>query len=55
MPALDWVNFIIKELNKLTNVKLMKTELVGMFDHGVFGAIEKNKYKKIDQIFWKIT
>ena len=26
-----------------------------MFDHGVFGAIEKNKYKKIDQIFWKIT
>ena len=56
MPARDWVNFIIKELSKLTNVKLMKkTELVGMFDHGVFGAIEKNKYKKIDQIFWKIT
>ena len=55
MPAQDWVKFIIKDLNKLSNVKLMKkTEIIGMFDHGIFCAIEKNKYKKIDQIFWKI-
>ena len=28
MPAQDWVNLLSKELNKLTNVKLMKkTEL----------------------------
>ena len=26
-----------------------------MFDHGVFGAIQKLKENKIEQIFWKIT
>ena len=56
MPAQDWVKSILKNLDKLPNVRLMKkTTVIGMFDHGIYGAIEKNKHKKIEQIFWKIT
>ncbi|MDA9170951.1 sarcosine oxidase subunit alpha family protein [Alphaproteobacteria bacterium] len=54
-----WVDFIIDELKKLPNVRLMlRTCAIGMFDHGVFGVIEKfNKSSetKISQIFWKVT
>ncbi len=56
LPAQEWVKSIADEIIKLPNVRSMKrTSVIGMFDHGVFGAIEKFQESKIDQIFWKIT
>ena len=50
-----WVKFILKSIKKLSNVRIMKRTCVfGMFDHGTFGALEKLKDSKIEQIFWKI-
>ncbi|MDC0228069.1 sarcosine oxidase subunit alpha family protein [Alphaproteobacteria bacterium] len=55
ISAQDWVKSIIKEIIKLPNVKCIKnTSVIGMFDHGIFGAIQKLKENKIEQIFWKI-
>jgi len=55
LPSQKWVQFILKEIKKLSNVRVMKRTCVfGMFDHGTFGALEKLKDSKIDQIFWKI-
>lgn len=55
MSAQDWVGSILKEIIKLPNVRCIKnTTVIGMFDHGVFGAIQKLKENKIEQIFWKI-
>ena len=55
----EWINFLISELKKLSNVRCMlRTCVIGMFDHGNFGVIEKFDKavnSKIDQIFWKIT
>ena len=40
---------------KMPNVRCMRrTCAIGMFDHGIFGALEKLNQSKIDQIFWKI-
>jgi len=54
----EWVNFLITELKKLSNVRCMsRTCVIGMFDHGNFGVIEtfdKAVNSKIDQMFWKI-
>ena len=54
----EWVNFLITELKKLSNVRCMsRTCVIGMFDHGNFGVIEKFDKavnSKIDQMFWKI-
>ena len=51
-----WVMSVLGELQKLPNVRIMKRTCVfGMFDHGIFGAIEKLKDSKIEQIFWKIV
>ena len=50
-----WVKFILKSIKKLSNVTIMKRTCVfGMFDHGTFGALEKLKDSKIEQMFWKI-
>ncbi|MDC1086133.1 sarcosine oxidase subunit alpha family protein [Alphaproteobacteria bacterium] len=50
-----WVKFILKNIKKLSNVRVMKrTYVFGMFDHGTFGALQKLKDSKIEQIFWKI-
>mgnify|MGYP006412354749 FL=1 len=50
-----WVKFILKSIKKLSNVRIMKRTCVfGMFDHGTFGALEKLKDSKIEQMFWKI-
>ena len=55
MSAQDWVQSILKEIRKLPNVRCIKnTSVIGMFDHGIFGAIQKLKQNKIEQIFWKI-
>ena len=55
MSAQNWVRSILKEIRKLPNVRCIKnTSVIGMFDHGVFGAIQKLKENKIEQIFWKI-
>jgi len=55
----EWINFLISELKKLSNVRCMsRTCVIGMFDHGNFGVIEKFDKalnNKIDQMFWKIT
>ena len=54
----EWVNFLITELKKLSNVRCMsRTCVIGMFDHSNFGVIEKFDKavnSKIDQMFWKI-
>ena len=55
MSAQDWAQSILKEIRKLPNVRCIKdTTVIGMFDHGIFGAIQKLKQNKIEQIFWKI-
>ena len=55
ISAQKWVNSIVKDIMKMSNVRCMnKTCVIGMFDHGVFGALEKLQKSKIDQIFWKI-
>ena len=56
MSSQAWVMSVLEELQKLPNVRIMKRTCVfGMFDHGIFGAIEKLKDSKIEQIFWKIV
>ena len=55
VPAQDWVKSIVNKIIKFPNVKCMKrTSVIGMFDHNIFGAVEKLKDKKIHQMFWKI-
>ena len=56
MSPQAWVQSILKEIRKLSNVRCIEnTSVIGMFDHGVFGAIQKLKESKIEQIFWKIV
>lgn len=41
-PARDWVTRSIAELSSLPNVRLMsRTTVIGAFDHGVYGAVER--------------
>ena len=41
-PASDWINASIAELTNLPNVRLMpRTTVIGAFDHGIFGAVER--------------
>lgn len=61
-PALDWVQRTVAELSGLPNVRLMpRTTVMGAFDHGIYGAIERVSDHlpaplpgKPRQILWRI-
>jgi len=58
----DWAAGIIDELSSMKNVRLMKrTTIIGAFDHGVYGAVERVSDHLITpdagkprQILWRI-
>ena len=53
--AQKYLRSLLKDIMKMPNVRCMRrTCVIGMFDHGIFGALEKLNQSKIDQIFWKI-
>lgn len=60
--ATDWVAATIAELSALPNVRLMpRTTIIGAFDHGVYGAVERISdhlpippTDKPRQILWRI-
>jgi sarcosine oxidase subunit alpha len=42
-PGTDWARATAAELDALPNVRLMRrTTVIGAFDHGIFGAVERN-------------
>ena len=42
VPALDWAEAAIAELNSLDNVRLMpRTSVFGVYDQGTYGAVER--------------
>ena len=42
MPALDWVQKVTAELENLPNIKILRrTTVFGVYDHGVYGAVER--------------
>ncbi|MEP1611209.1 MAG: 2Fe-2S iron-sulfur cluster-binding protein, partial [Roseobacter sp.] len=61
-PALDWVRRTVTELSAMPNVRLMaRTTVIGAFDHGIFGAVERisdhlaqPETGKPRQILWRI-
>ncbi|MEL6642118.1 MAG: 2Fe-2S iron-sulfur cluster-binding protein, partial [Pseudomonadota bacterium] len=60
--AVDWAKAIVAELGAMTNVRLMtRTTVLGAFDHGVYGALERVSDHlpvppdgKPRQILWRI-
>ncbi len=41
-PGVDWVAAAVAELASLANVRLMpRTTVIGAFDHGIYGALER--------------
>lgn len=62
MPSHAWAADILAELNSLPNVRIMdRTAIVGAYDGGVFGALERVGHHKPRQTglaqdcFWRIT
>jgi methylglutamate dehydrogenase subunit C len=62
VSALDWVAATLAELGSLPNVRLMpRTAVVGAYDGGVFGALERVGLHKVArpnlprECFWRIT
>ncbi len=61
-PATDWVATTVAELTALPNVRLLpRTTILGAFDHGVYGALERvadhlpvPEAGKPRQILWRI-
>lgn len=40
--GVDWVQASVAELNEMDNVRLMsRTTVIGAFDHGIYGAVER--------------
>ena len=62
LPAASWINATVGELATLPNVRLMpRTTVIGAFDHGVAGAVERVSDHlpaplpgKPRQILWRI-
>ena len=58
-PALNWITKTLNELRSLPNVRLLpRTTVYGVYDHGIYGALE-TKTDKIGetsprQILWRI-
>ena len=60
--AADWIAATISELSSLPNVRLMnRTTVFGMYDHGIFGAIERVSDHLLEpqphkprQILWRV-
>ena len=58
----DWADSVIAELASLSNVRVMpRTTIIGAFDHGIYGAVERISDHKIvpdagkpRQILWRI-
>jgi sarcosine oxidase subunit alpha len=61
-PARDWVTASVAELSAMGNVRLMpRTTVIGAFDHGIYGAVERKtdhlsaqSADKPRQILWRI-
>ncbi len=61
-PAPLWIASVLAELNSLPNVRTMsRTTVIGAFDHGVYGAVERVSDHlstpapdKPRQVFWRI-
>lgn len=61
-PATEWVAKVQAELNCLPNVRLLpRTTVFGVYDHGVFGAVERvadhlpEPGENVRQTLWRIT
>ncbi len=62
MIGSDWARSVMAELNSLENVRILtRTTVIGAFDHGIYGAVERvsdhlltPKSGKPRQIFWRI-
>ena len=62
IAAQEWIAHIIAELQSLPNVRLMiRTTVIGAFDHGIYGAVERvsdhlptPESGKPRQILWRI-
>ncbi len=59
--SISWVNNVLNELESLPNVRLMsRTTIYGVFDHGIFGALEKKtdhlppKDNTPRQVLWRV-
>ncbi|MEP5727790.1 MAG: sarcosine oxidase subunit alpha family protein [Sulfitobacter sp.] len=60
--AHEWASALVAELSSMTNVRLMpRTTVIGAFDHGIFGAVERVSDHlltpatgKPRQILWRI-
>jgi len=58
----DWARAMLAELNSLPNVRVMaRTTIIGAFDHGIYGALERNadhlatpRAGKPRQTLWRI-
>ena len=62
IAGLDWVAGVVAELNALPNVRILtRTSIVGAYDGGVFGALERVGLHKSPrphlprECFWRIT
>jgi len=61
-PAVDWVASVEAELINLPNVRIMpRTTVFGVFDHGIYGAVERTgdhlapQQARVRQVLWRIT
>ena len=62
MAGSDWAAQAVAELSSMDNVRLLpRTTIVGAFDHGIYGAVERVADHKLRpdaaeprQIFWRI-
>ena len=51
-PAPQWVDAVLAELASLPKVRLLpRTTVFGVYDHGVYGAVERHG----SQVLWQIT
>ncbi len=61
-PATEWVAAVRAELESLSNVRILsRTTVFGVYDHGIFGAVERVSDHKatpgnsVRQTLWRIT
>ncbi|WP_136645607.1 sarcosine oxidase subunit alpha family protein [Tabrizicola sp. YIM 78059] len=62
MPGADWAAAVVTELSAMPNVRLLsRTTVIGAFDHGIYGAVERVSDHlpvppagKPRQILWRI-
>lgn len=55
-PAPEWADAVVAQLRQMGNVRIMpRTTVFGVYDHGVFGAVERHADGPVRQTLWRIT